>query len=143
MTRSIGSVLLVVSVIVVAASVGAGLFVLGSPSEERALRLDDRRVSDLHGIKRATDLYWTRNDALPESMRELSSEPGVRVRFRDPATGQPYDYQPLDSLRYEVCASFERESREIAMDRERDLWAHGPGRQCFRLEAEEVTERPR
>jgi len=37
------------------------------------------------------------------------------------------------------ASPFEQESREIARDPKKDLWAHGSGQQCFQLEAEEIT----
>ena len=131
--------LAVAAVTAVIASVVAGLLVIGSPSEERARRVDARRVADLQGIKSATDLYWTRHARLPASLDELTSEPGVRLSTADPESSEGYGYQALDSLRYEVCASFERESGEISGRPARDLWAHGAGRQCFRLRAEDIT----
>jgi hypothetical protein len=100
-------------------AVVAGLFILGSPTEERARRIDDRRVADLRGIVAATDLYWTRHSRLPASLDVLTAEPGVRISTGDPASLETYGYQPLDSARYEVCASFERESGETSRDPER------------------------
>lgn len=143
MKRSPGSLFRGAAVVAVLAAAVGGLLVLGSPAEERARRVDRRRVADLQGIKAATDLYWTRHARLPASLDDLTSEPGVRVGARDPASGEPYAFQPLDSARYEVCASFDRESGEIRRDPDRDLWAHGSGRQCFRLEAEEIGRRER
>jgi hypothetical protein len=125
-------------VVVITAAVVAGLFTLGSPSEERERRLDQRRVRDLAGIKAATDLYWTRHTRVPESLDALTAEPGVRISTRDPESSLAYDYQRVDSLHYEVCASFAAASEEAARDPERSLWAHGAGRQCFRLEADEI-----
>ena len=122
----------------VIAAVTAGLFVIGSPMEERARRIDDRRVTDLQGIMAATDLYWTRYSRLPASLDDLTAEPGVRINTTDPASSEIYGYQPLDSLDYEVCATFEQASGEITREPTRDLWAHGPGRQCFELEAEDI-----
>lgn len=139
MKLSTGTVLLGTAVVVVILAVGAGLYTLGSPQEERVRRLDHRRVQDLQGIQAATDLYWTRHAEVPGSLDELTAEPGVRINTLDPASAERYGYQALDSVRYEVCASFEGESDLIARDRDTDLWAHGPGRQCFQLEAEEIT----
>ncbi len=133
-----GSVLLGASVTTVITAVVAGLFVLGSPMDERARRVDDRRVADLQGIVASTDLYWTRHSRLPASLDELNAEPGVTISTSDPASSEFYGYQPRDSIHYEVCASFERESEETSRDPARNLWAHGSGRQCFQLEAEEI-----
>ncbi len=133
---------------VVVALVG-GLIVLGPPSEERARRLDERRVEDLRGITRAVDLYWTRHGRLPSSLGDLSSESGVSVSARDPSTAQAYELRVLDAATYELCASFERTSADSgdsagrAQDVSEDFWSHGVGRRCFRLDAQEVPARER
>lgn len=134
------SIVLGAGLAAVVAAVLAGLFALGSPMEERARRIDERRVNDLQGIMAATNLFWTRHARLPVSLEELTSEPGVTVGTRDPASAAPYPYQPLDSLRYEVCATFDRESEELSRDPKRDLWVHRVGQQCFQLEAEEIDD---
>jgi hypothetical protein len=139
MKLSTGSVLLGVATTAVIAAVVGGLFLIGSPAEERARRLDSRRVTDLQRIRAATDLYWTRHSRLPASLDELSGEPGVRITTRDPESGETYRYETMDSARYEVCASFERPSDPVARNREMDLWAHDAGPQCFRLDAEEIA----
>ena len=132
-------VMLVVSSAVVLAAVVGGLVLLGSPSDERERRIDERRVSDLTAIASATDLYWTRHSALPESLGELVAEPGVKIVTVDPASADTYDYRTLDSIRYELCATFDQESGEISTEPSRDLWAHGAGRHCFQLDAEQLT----
>ena len=134
-----GSVLLGASVTTVITAVVAGLFVLGSPTEERARRVDRRRVADLRRIVAATDLYWTRHSRLPASLDELNAEPGVGIGTRDPASSEFYVYHPLDSARYEVCATFERDSEETSRVPARTLWDHGSGPQCFQLEAQAIT----
>lgn len=127
---------------VVATAIVAGLVVLGSPAEERARRLDDRRVRDLVGIKTSTDLYWSRHDSLPESLEALSEEPGVRINLRDPDDGTSYEYRLIDSRRYELCARFDGGSEGVSRVPERNIWNHGPGHHCFDLEAERMG-RPR
>ena len=139
MKTSSGSVLFGASVITVIVAVGVGLFILGSPAEERARRVDDRRVEDLQGIVAATDLYWTRHARLPVSLDELTAEPGVRIKTGDPANSETYGYHAVDSSHYELCASFEQVSGETSGNSERNLWAHNSGPQCFQFEAEEIV----
>ena len=110
MTSVPRSIVLGAAVTAVAAAVVAGLVILGSPAEERERRIDDRRVAELHAIAAAADLYRSRHSRLPESLEELAAEPGMRINTRDPATAEVYGYQVLDSARYEVCATFDRES---------------------------------
>ncbi len=131
MKLSSGSVLFGASVITVITAVGVGLFILGSPMEERARRVDNRRVEDLQGIVAATDLYWTRHSRLPRSMDELTAD--------DPENLETYSYQAVDSIHYQVCANFERASGETSSNSARNLWAHNSGPQCFQFEAEEIV----
>ena len=142
MKLTLGTVLFGAAATTVITAVVAGLFVLGSPTEERARRIDNRRVADLQGIVAATDLYWTRHSRLPASLDDLTAEPGVRINTGDPASLEIYGYQLLDNAQYEVCASFERESGETSRNpagAAGNLWAHASGRQCFRFEAEAIT----
>jgi hypothetical protein len=124
-----------VATLTVVAAVAAGVYLLNSPSEERALRLDERRVSDLSDIADAVDLYWRRHGRLPASLDELRQEPTGVANWYAPPPGPPYEYRPLVEKSYEVCATFERDS--AAGHRggvSGDVWAHRAGRQCFKRE---------
>ena len=124
---------------VVAVAIVTGIVMLGSPSEERRRRLDQRRVQDLTNLARAVDLYWTRHATLPASVPELLKEPGGRVSATDPGTSEQYEYRVLDGGQYELCARFERESRDAGSILGDNFWAHAPGRQCFRREPRKVS----
>lgn len=133
----IGRKLFVAAVVVaVLAAVVAGLFLLRSPAEERTRRIDARRVDDLRAISEAIDVYRSRRERLPAALDELAAETGLASRLRDPETQQAYEYRALGAKEYELCASFTLElaTRETAPD----FWAHGPGRQCFRLKARDL-----
>jgi hypothetical protein len=140
MTRLPGSLLLGAAAVAVVAAIVVGLFVLGSPMEERERQLDNRRVADLQAIMAATNLYWTRYSRVPATLEELIAEPGVQISTADPVSSEVYGYRSVDSIRYEVCASFDLASGEISKNPRRDLWAHGAGAQCFSLEAEDITD---
>ncbi|MDA2923313.1 hypothetical protein MYX65_01440 [Acidobacteria bacterium AH-259-L09] len=131
-------VLIGLAIGVVVVAVVSGLIVLGPPSEERARRLDDRRVADLRGITRAVDLYWTRRGRLPSSLDDLWQESRVNISSRDPGTAQVYDFRVLGAETYELCAHFQRNSAGPAQGLSRGFWSHGVGRQCFQLEAQKV-----
>lgn len=122
-----------------------GLVVVGSPTEARARRLDERRVADLRRITRATNLYRTRHDRLPESLQALAQDPEASLHGRDPATGESYEYQVLGPNSYAVCARFERADSDASYQEPEsvaeDAWRHGVGRQCFRREAPTDTRR--
>lgn len=129
--RTVGAI----ATVAVVGAVAAGIYLLGSPSEERLLKLDDRRTADLNTLAGAVDVFWTRHQRLPASLDELRSEPVGRLDLQDPASGRFYEYQSLGERSYEVCAVFERDSAARDSPARADgLWAHGPGRQCFKRE---------
>src|SRR5262249_13903868 len=106
------AVILGLAIAVVFGAIAAGLIIVGSPGKERMGRLDERRVRDLVGISRAVNGYWTKNARLPSSLDELLESPGADVESRDPLTGQPYLYGVVGGKSYELCADFQRDSRE-------------------------------
>jgi hypothetical protein len=123
----------------VLAALVAGMVALGSPAEQRTLKLDQRRVADLQRISAAVDLHWTRRGSLPPALDALSEDLGRLESPRDPDTGAPYEYVAADGPRYRLCATFSRESTApLWGGRHRDFWAHGPGRHCFEIDAERV-----
>lgn len=54
----------------VAATAVYGFWLSGSPSAERARRLDAQRINDLQQISYGMDQYWEFNGKLPESLEE-------------------------------------------------------------------------
>jgi hypothetical protein len=118
--------------VAVAAAVIAGLFAFGLPGEQRKARFDERRVEDLQKISRAIDFYWKRHRQLPQSLANLSGEPGVAPIPNDPAHGSAYEYQVSGADTYRLCAVFDRNSDETASG----YWWHGPGRHCFDLKSD-------
>jgi hypothetical protein len=129
---------------VVAASVVGGLMLIGPPSTQRIRRLDARRVSDLQGIARTLDLYWTRHKALPTELGALAKEGGWEVAGRDPESGLSYPYRLTGEKSFELCATFAMELVDqfrvpIESTSRVGMWAHGRGAQCFALEAQNVT----
>ncbi|MBI4132122.1 MAG: hypothetical protein HY474_00650 [Candidatus Sungbacteria bacterium] len=126
---------------VVAAAAIGGFILAGSPFAERMRRFDDRRVSDLQAIQWQLINYWQKKDRLPQSIAELRDDISGFIPPRDPETGVAYEYRPLSSLQFELCAVFNAESRaqEKAMvlyapvtdGRTPESWAHGEGSTCF------------
>jgi hypothetical protein len=132
------AVILGVAIAVVLGAIVAGLIIVGSPGKERMRRLDERRVRDLVGITRAVNGHWARNARLPSSLDELLGSPSADVENRDPLTGQPYVYTVVGGKTYELCADFQRDSRETDSNFFGRFWSHGAGRRCYRLDAEET-----
>ena len=121
--------------VAVVAAVVAGLYVLGTPSEERVFRLDERRVRDLSALAGAVDVYWTRYQRLPDSLDDLRNQMGATVS-PDAGSGSAYEYRVLDGgMAYELCATFERASGGEGRAGSDGFWSHRAGRQCFRRDA--------
>ena len=131
--------LVIAAVVVVVATVGYSIYVVGTPGQQRNVRLDQQRIDHLRSISRNVDRYYEFNDAMPARLSDLQG-PQYSVRsIADPQTGAPYEYRIIDGADYELCAVFARESPERQAERRafsESIWDHGPGRACFALTAE-------
>ena len=118
-------------IVLVVAAVGAAFYVLGTPSEQRLIRLDERRVEDLNGIRAGVNAYWRTNQRLPASLDEAREGTAL---YRDPESGDAYGYRVLGERSYELCATFDREFTPEEPGLANRFWPHPAGRHCFRLE---------
>ena len=102
---------------IIYASVSALLFlglivwsfaIMGSPKEQRAWRLDDRRVTDLQSIQYQVINYWQQKEKLPATLSDLSNPLSGYSLPVDPEfeKGLKYEYIPGDKLTFELCATF-------------------------------------
>lgn len=80
-----------------------GFVVGGSPSEQRAWRLDGERVSTIQQIVWEIESYIGVHKGLPESLSELEY---FGEQWFDPVTGEEYGYQVIDEDSFEICANF-------------------------------------
>ncbi|MBN1239922.1 MAG: hypothetical protein JXB36_15575 [Gammaproteobacteria bacterium] len=115
---------------VAVAAVAVGLYLAGSPSEERALRLDERRVADLQNLMVAIDNHWYASDSLPRDLDQLAVDQRMRRLPADPVTAEPYDYEVTGRNAFRLCAEFARPSRPAE---DAGFWTHEAGRQCFEM----------
>ena len=119
------------SALVVAAAVVTGLSIIGKPSEQRLVRLDERRVMDLRMLAGAVNRYRGQRQQLPARAEDaIDGQVTTRLPL-DPESQQAYDYRVIDAGHYELCATFSRRSREPS----NDFWFHDAGRRCFSLDA--------
>ncbi len=133
--------------------------VMGSPKEQRAWRLDDRRVADLQNIQYQVINYWQQKEKLPTTLSELSNPLTGYSLPVDPEfeKGLLYEYVSKDKLTFELCATFsapmpngwqegnyrgiypvgKEMSSDIAVSSSlypsgiNDSWDHKVGRTCF------------
>lgn len=129
-----------VAIVAVLAALVWGFAVLGSPSAQRDLRFDERRVNDLQSIQWQVIDYWQGKEALPATLDTLSDPVrGFRVPV-DPETDEAYAYRVTGARSFELCATFarvlgEKESASLARDyygpSAEWSWAHDVGEACF------------
>ena len=141
MKASLGTRIPTVATAVVVVSIVAGVIMIGSPVEGRLQRLDSGRISDFRGVMSASDLFWSRNERLPESLSKLAEDPRTSNNTVDPGTAEPYEYRAVGDDTYELCATFDRASSEPPGRPTSDFWRHSAGRQCFRLEVDQTKGR--
>ena len=131
--------LVIAAVVVVVATVGYSIYVIGTPGQQRDLRLDQQRIDDLRNISNNINTYLELNEEMPTSLFEMMG-PKYYVRsIEDPETGAPYAYRIIDGTDYELCAVFATDSPERQADRRpfsESIWDHGRGRTCFALTIE-------
>jgi hypothetical protein len=117
-----------------------GFTATGGPSNQRAILADVQRVRDLHYIAEAIrNAVVNSQAALPESLDQIPATGGSSPRISDPQTGTPYEYRQVSGDGYELCATFAHDNREAAPQRRSRFWLHPAGRQCFQLNAKQLT----
>jgi hypothetical protein len=112
------------------AAVGIGLYLGGSPAEQRLLRIDEERLNGLRTLAQAIDAHWIANRTLPSDMNRLIDAQRLRMPV-DPVSEAPYEYEILGADRYRLCATFDRPSPDVGVP---DFWRHDAGRRCFDIE---------
>ena len=122
---------------VVIGSFCIGLGVAGTPSQQRRIEADRKRVDDLRQLGSAIKLWHdqARNAAIPATLAGLKSG----SRTTDPETGAAYEYHPRQGTSFELCANFAAASGDEG-SRARygyptNFWEHGKGRSCFLMDA--------
>lgn len=132
----------IVTSLVVLVSVVAGFFLVGSPAQQRKVRFDDQRVSDLVSIQyEITNYYQNKDGKLPATLKDLTNSLSGFIVPVDPSTGASYEYATKGALTFELCATFETDSvgdqanyttpYRAYGENYYGNWNHGTGRTCF------------
>ncbi|MBN2096304.1 hypothetical protein JW752_02780 [Candidatus Peregrinibacteria bacterium] len=122
-----------------------GFLVAGSPTHQREVRMDERRVSDLQMLQSEIINYWQMKEALPPTIDALKNELSGFLPPTDPDTEMAYEYTILEPLKFELCATFSHpnpfkynqssrpvgESYYYYKDITNEIWDHEAGRECF------------
>lgn len=127
---TVNRIVAIACVVVVIMAAIAGLYLSGSPAEQRLLRMDERRVRDLHNLANAIQFYWQEQDALPASLRDVVDGRRLDRLPVDPNTRREYDYLPQENA-FRLCANFDRAS---PANDQVEFWSHPAGRHCFEFD---------
>jgi hypothetical protein len=132
--------------VIIAASVIAAFYFIGSPQTQRFMRYDQQKVSDLQSIQWQVTDYWQQKQKLPASLNELEDPLRGMTIPQDPQAkeGQMYEYAAKDKDTFELCATFnlatpartvEDASPDVSYPTptpaDEKYWKHDTGRACF------------
>lgn len=124
--------------ILVAVTIVAGFFIVGTPEHARQLRLDTERVSDLQSLQGEIVSYWQSKEHLPADLAALSDSIGGYGVPTDPETNAAYEYKTTGALSFELCGTFDNPGSALSDGYARpvgmkavDSWTHEAGHYCF------------
>jgi len=135
----------IVSSVVIVGFIVASLFVAGSPTQQRNVRLDSQRISDLQSIQSGLMSYWIDKEKLPDDLNTIEDD---LVGYRnplDPKTEASYEYKKTGDLSFSLCAEFATQTEEPTTmmystpmyfeygysDVSFQIWSHPSGHYCF------------
>jgi hypothetical protein len=129
MNRNVGAAI-AASILVIGAVV-LGFVVLGSPGNQRLVQSDRRRVQMLAQLAQQINNSWnTSGKVLPSSLEKFAD-----VAKLDPVTHKSYVYKPKTETKYELCATFVKDSPETPNNDPNMSWNHPKGDYCFQFDA--------
>lgn len=137
-------------ILVVAAAIIGGFFIIGSPKEARLQRFDDQRIMDLQAMQSQIVSYWQNNEKLPARLEDLVDDiSGFRVP-KDPETQGDYRYEIKGERQFILCAKFnfpspgEKNPRAVVPvgPYSEQNWDHPAGEHCFERTINPETNPP-
>lgn len=128
--------------LVIVLTIVSGFFIIGTPGQARLERFNQQKVSDLQNIQWRIVNFWQQKERLPASLAELEDPISGFTTPVDAQTGNPYGYRSTGANSFELCATFNRESRgegnqsSVLSPRPVDgyldeNWQHSVGETCF------------
>jgi hypothetical protein len=131
------------SAVLVLAVIIGGFFIMGTPMEQRLIRFDQQKISDLQNIQYQITTFWQQKQKLPTNLEELEDPLTGFILPKDPQSGESYVYKVSGVRTFELCASFNKKSNEKESlvtslyyypelyGVESANWAHEEGETCF------------
>lgn len=126
--------------VAVAVTFCLGLAVAGSPSRQRGLEADQKRLQALRQIAWGVHNWKAAHAAIPADLAALvrAGQAGG-AQAKDPVTSAPYEYHPKSDVLYDLCARFTGGGELSPYPPASSFWSHGAGRTCFALDASEAV----
>lgn len=126
-------------------TIGLGFLIIGTPQQARLYLFDDQKVNDLQTIQSQVLYYWQQSGKMPASLLVLNDSLSNFAVPTDPQTGNAYTYKPMGGTSFQLCATFNADSRGIPtltnmtapvapggyQSGVNDNWQHGAGETCF------------
>lgn len=140
------SVAAVIATVAIMASIVVGFVLVGSPAQQRLVRLDSQRVDNLSMLQNEITYYYQQKQELPATLDDLSNSLNAFIPPVDPVSGTSYEYTLTDDLTFELCANFDAPSygftsgmmtstmmggRPMMVGAYNQSWQHDVGRTCF------------
>lgn len=91
--------------------VAASIILIGTPAKQRALQLDEMRLSDFSMLSSEIGNYYVTYDKLPASLDDLEQKPEY-MRTTDPETNTKYSYKTTSDDTYDLCTTFSTASKD-------------------------------
>lgn len=151
LTPSLRKVWAIISIMAVLAAIIVGFVVIGSPKTQRLMKIDDQKVYNMQEIQSQVLNYWQAKQTVPENLGELTDSFSGYQAPTDPQTQAPYEYRKISATSFELCATFNTESRNGAelsiaapgMYGVQESWQHEAGRACFTRTIDPTLYAPR
>lgn len=130
------------SLIIIIAVFASALLIVESPQQARDRKLDNAVLEDFNTISNGLNNYYRGNQKLPVTLEELKSEVlfVTEENFKDPDTGQVYEYEVIGDKKYQLCAVFRTsnvDDQDFSNRFYREEWSHKTGRQCINQSIEQ------
>ncbi len=98
-----------ISILLVVGMVVWSFSVIGSPMNQRKLRIDQRRVDDLQSIQWQVISFWQQKEKLPAALTDIATPISGFMIPQDPEfqKGKVYEYKKTGDKSFELCATFD------------------------------------
>tara|TARA_B100000315_G_scaffold259311_1_gene314859 strand:+ start:138 stop:827 length:690 start_codon:yes stop_codon:yes gene_type:complete len=129
----------IASLLLVATIVG-GFFIIGTPESQRLAKFDQEKIRNLETIQIQIVNYWQEKEILPKELSALEDPLIGFIVPTDPETDEVYGYRTTGSLSFELCATFNLDSKKYPIVKPVPLrefgldsvnWEHEAGEHCF------------